>query len=135
MAMSEYFHSLRALVGSRRLLLPSVTALIFDDDALLLVRQREGSGWSTPGGAIDPDGTPADAVVREAWEETGLVVSPDKIAGVFGGPKFVVRYPNGHEAKYVLTAFMCTIIGGHYQPDGNEVAELDYWRRDQMPSP
>ena len=36
-------------------------------------------------GAIDPGETPAQAVVREVREETGLIVEPVAIAGVFGG--------------------------------------------------
>lgn len=60
-----------------RLQLPSVSAHIFDDAGrLLLVRHRDGDAWSTPGGFIEPDERPSDAVVRETWEETGLMVCP-----------------------------------------------------------
>ena len=45
----------------------------------------EGDEWTTPGGMIEPEETPADAAVREAWEETGLVVALTRIVGVFGG--------------------------------------------------
>jgi ADP-ribose pyrophosphatase YjhB (NUDIX family) len=96
-----------------RLQLPSVSAHIFDDAGrLLLVRHRDGEVWSTPGGFIELDERPSDAVVRETWEETGLIVSPDRIAGVYGGPEFVVSYPGGDEAQYVITAFQCTPRGG-----------------------
>ena len=37
--------------------------------------------WVTPGGGIDPGESPLDAVVRELAEETGLVVTPDQLAG------------------------------------------------------
>jgi 8-oxo-dGTP diphosphatase len=68
MPISPYVRRLRDAVGSALLLLlPSVTALIHDDASrLLLVRQRDGGGWSTPGGSMEFDETPADAVVREA---------------------------------------------------------------------
>ena len=39
---------------------------------ILLVRHVEGNQWTTPGGLIEPEETPADAAVREAWEETGV---------------------------------------------------------------
>lgn len=37
--------------------------------------------WVTPGGGIDPGETPQAAAVRELWEETGLEVTEDRLAG------------------------------------------------------
>ncbi len=132
MGISPYVRALRDKVGPSRLLLPSVAALIYDEDGrLLLVRQRDGDVWSTPGGSIDPDETPADAVVRETWEETGLLVEPRRIAGVYGGPGFIVRYPGGDETQYVATVFECAVVGGAPRPDGDETLEVRYWRADE----
>src|SRR4051794_38917554 len=98
MPISPYVRQLRASVGSMRLLLPSVSVQLFDAEArLLLVRQRDGGIWSTPGGLIEPDERPADAAVRELWEETGLVLRPERLLGLYGGPECVVRYANGDE--------------------------------------
>jgi len=73
MAISPYIRRLREAVGSDLLLVPSVAGIIFDHDGrILLVRQADDGVWSTPGGAIEPNEEPADAVVREVWEETGL---------------------------------------------------------------
>lgn len=128
MPISPYIRQLRTLLGPVRLLLPSVSVHVFDGDGrLLLVRQREGDIWSTPGGLIEPDERPADAAVREAWEETGLMVRPEGVLGVYGGPECVVRYPNGDEAQYVITAFGCTVLGGALQPDGEETLAVQYW--------
>ena len=128
MAISSYVQALRARVGSARLLLPSVAALIYDDaNRLLLVRQSDGGVWSTPGGAIEPSETPADAAVREAWEETGLYVEPRRLVGVYGGPDFIVRYPNGDESQYVVIAFECVSRAGYLRPDGEETVEVRYW--------
>ena len=87
MAISSYVAHLRERVGTSRLLLPSVTAIVYGTHGeILLVRQRDGDVWSTPGGAVEPDENPVDAVVRETWEETGLSVQPVALIGVFGGP-------------------------------------------------
>jgi 8-oxo-dGTP diphosphatase len=80
MPISPYVRQLRESVGRARLLLPSVSVHVFGGDRLLLVRRRDGGIRSTPGGAIEPDERPADAAVREAWEETGLLVRPDRAA-------------------------------------------------------
>jgi hypothetical protein len=42
--------------------------------------------WSTPG-IHRPQRDPADAVVRECREETGLYTAPVRILGVFGSPR------------------------------------------------
>ena len=131
MSISPYVRDLRAHVGSKRLLLPSVSAHIFDEGGrLLLVRQKDGNVWSTPGGSIEIDESPADAVVREAWEETGLHVEPVRIASVYGGPEFIVRYPNGDETQYVIIAFECRVTGGEVLAESDEIAGVQYFSRD-----
>jgi len=135
MPMSEYVRILRSAMGHQRLLLPSVSALVYDNFGhLLLVRQRDGDAWSTPGGAIEFDETPADAVVRETWEETGLLVSAARIFGVYGGPNFVVHYENGDEAQYVMVVFECAIQGGVLRSDGVETTDVRFWGADESPN-
>jgi ADP-ribose pyrophosphatase YjhB (NUDIX family) len=121
MAMSPHVRRLRAAVGTELLVLPSVTGIVFDDrDRILLVRQAESGVWSAPGGAVDPEETPANAVVREVWEETGLYVDPIRILGVYGGPSCLVTYPNGDRTIYVMTAFECRVRGGVLQATSDE---------------
>ena len=127
MPISPYIQSLREKIGTTRLLLPSVTAIIYGPAGeILLVRQRDGDVWSTPGGAIEPDETPVDAVVRETLEETGLTVEPVRLMGAFGGPKFVVRYPNGDETQYVMSVYECVRASGELGASNDEVTEARY---------
>lgn len=124
MAISPYVRVLREYVGTMQLQLPSVSAHIFDAEGrLLLVRQRDSDSWSTPGGLVEPAERPADAVVREAWEETGLMVTAERIVGVYGGPEFVVNYPGGDETSYVITAFLCTVTGGTLRSHTDETSD------------
>ena len=147
MAISPYIAKLRERIGTSRLLFPSVTAIIYGPlGEILLVHQREGGVWSTPGGAIEPDEDPSDAVVREAWEETGLLVKPTRLIGVFGGPAFVVRYTNGDETQYVMSVFECSVVSGELMDSSDEVSacrfisETEYhtlsvppWTREVLP--
>ena len=116
MPISDYLRTLRARVGTSLLVVPSVTGLVFDDDGrVLLVRHANGGVWLLPGGAVDPDEAPQDAVVREVWEETGLHVEPIALCAVLGGPEFRVRYENGDETSYVMALFECRRLGGVLQ--------------------
>lgn len=139
MPRSGYVAKLRKMVGSELLLLPSVTACIFDGSgAMLLLRHVDGARWATPGGAIEPDETPSEALVRECREETGLIVRPVEILGVFGGRAYEMTYDNGDRVQYVMTAFRCEVEGGELVPDGSEVREAGYvgsreWRDLALP--
>jgi ADP-ribose pyrophosphatase YjhB (NUDIX family) len=127
MAMSPYLRSLRAAMGSKLLVLPSVTGIIYDERArILLVRQSEGEVWSAPGGALDPDETPADGVVREVWEETGLYTAPVRLLGVYGGPSCVVTYPNGDRTMYVMAVFECEVRGGRLRQATDETTAAEF---------
>jgi ADP-ribose pyrophosphatase YjhB (NUDIX family) len=123
MAMSPHVRRLRAALGSELLVLPSVTGIVFDErDRILLVRQSDGDVWSAPGGSVDPEETPADAVVREVWEETGLHTAPVRLLGVYGGPSCVVTYPNGDRTAYVMTVFECEVRGGILRATSDETS-------------
>jgi len=105
--------------------MPAVSGIVRDaSDRVLLVQSRDDNSWSTPGGSIELTDTPADAVVREVWEETGLLVSPTRVIALFGGPDFVVRYPNGDETQYVSTMFECEIRGGSLLAHGDNSDEI-----------
>lgn len=133
MAISEYLKELRQLIGTRLVVVPCVTAVIRDDRGRLLMARHAGSGiWGTPGGAVDPNESPAEAVVRELREETGLVVRAGRVLGAWGGPDFLVTYENGDQCSYVMIAIECEIEGGSMQPDGEEVLELRYVARGEL---
>ena len=132
MPISAHIRALRDKIGNDLLTLPSVAVMLFDDQDRLLVAQEAATGlWMTVGGAVEPDETPADAAVRECWEETGLLVEPTAVLGVFGGPEFRVTYPNGDHASYVVIAFLARQIGGTASPDGLEASALRFVSREE----
>jgi 8-oxo-dGTP pyrophosphatase MutT (NUDIX family) len=76
---------------------------------------------------IEPGELPADAAIRETWEETGIIVRLRGIIGVFGGPDLLVTYRNGDLASYVGTIFRGERIGGELRPDGKEILDVRYF--------
>jgi ADP-ribose pyrophosphatase YjhB (NUDIX family) len=114
MAISEYLRELRTLVGPRLLLLPGVAAVVRDGAGRVLFMRRADDGrWGLPAGAVDPGESPADAIVREVREETGLDVGVRRLVGVYSDPRWqVVRYPNGNVWHYVNVCFECVVRGG-----------------------
>lgn len=133
MPMSPYMQGLRDAVGSRLLLVPSASVAVRDERGrVLLARHATGGAWSLPGGAVEPLETPADAAVREVWEETGLTVELGRLVGVYHGPEFVVRYDNGDETAYLAVVFDGRPTGGEARPDGDELLELGWFGRSDV---
>jgi 8-oxo-dGTP pyrophosphatase MutT (NUDIX family) len=133
MPISPYLRSLRAKVGHDLLVLPSVTIIVWDEQRrILLIRHADTQLWVAPGGSIEPHETPADAAVREMWEETGLLVRLPRVLGVFGGPEFLVRYSSGDEVTYVMTVFEAEVVEGTGQPTDTETLEMAYVSREEL---
>ena len=55
---------------------PRACGALIHNEAILMVRHVEPlrSYWTLPGGGLEVGETPAEAAVRELWEETGLRV-------------------------------------------------------------
>ena len=84
-------------------------AAAFDDEGRLLVIRRADDGrWSMPGGWMSPSEAPREAVAREVFEETGLVVEPVVLVDVFSRPAHSGWGPHG----MVAIVFLCAVVGG-----------------------
>lgn len=102
-------------------------AVIFDADGrVLLVKENyDRRRWSLPGGAVEPDESEEDAAVREAAEETGVVLRVHHLIGSYG-------LDNGFSAA----AFLCSITEGQpADPATGEIAEVRWWPADRLPWP
>jgi 8-oxo-dGTP diphosphatase len=92
-------------------------ALITDDHGRMLLphwSQAPHSGWTMPGGGIDPGEHPADAAVREVFEETGHHVELD---GLLGVDSFVIPgaervHPAGRPMQGLRIVYRAHITGG-----------------------
>ena len=133
MAMSPYVRRLREQMGHQLLLLPGVSALVFNDAGEILLQRRSDDGrWGIIGGMLDPGEEPADALVREVFEETGVRVEPQRITGVYITP--IVTYADGDRAQYVITAFRCRPVSGTPHVHDDESLEVRYFTLDALPS-
>ena len=133
MPMSEYMRRLRAKLGPDLVVVPSVSVLVPDDAGrVLLARHAETGRWVIPGGSVEPHEEPADAAVRETWEETGLHVEPTRVLGVYGGPEFHITYRNGDQVSYLMIVFEARVVAGLARPDGEEILDLRYAGRDEL---
>jgi len=87
--------------------------------------------WSIPGGALELGELVRDAAVREAGEETGLIVEPGDLLGVYDR---VLRHADGRvQYHYVLVDFLCRPVGGELHA-ASDAAEVRWFTAEQLPA-
>jgi len=133
MPLSGHLRELRKKVGNDLLVLPSAAVAIYDEQGRVLMGlHSDRKVWVMPGGLIEPEEIPADAAIREVWEETGLLVELTNILGVYGGRELVVDYVNGDRASYVGVIFRGRINGGQLRADAEEILDVRYISRAEL---
>lgn len=92
-------------------------AVITDDQGRILLphwSEYAHSGWTMPGGGLDPGEDPADAAVREVLEETGYHVELDGLLGIdsFVIPAAERVRPSERPVQALRIVYRAHIIGG-----------------------
>ncbi|WP_306212173.1 NUDIX hydrolase [Actinoplanes sp. RD1] len=131
MPVSAYIARMRAHIGNDLLLLPGVSAVVRDSGGRILLARRSDNGrWSLPAGVIDPGEQPADAVLREVFEETGVRAEIERVGGVATHP---VVYPNGDSCEYLNVWFRCRAVGGEARVNDDESTEVGWFDPADLP--
>ncbi len=114
--------------------LVGVGSIIIEDDRVLLVKRAHPpiqGQWSIPGGVLEVGELVREAAVREAREETGLIVEPGDLLGVYD------RILHNHEKRvqyhYVLIDFLCRRVGGELLA-ASDAAEVRWFTREELPA-
>ena len=95
-----------------------VTAIpVTDEGRIVLLRRGIDPGrgsWAQPGGFLEVDETVSEAAIRETYEETGLVVQPGDIIGLY----------SRLEAAVVVIAFEANVVAGEFRlnPEALDIA-------------
>lgn len=120
-----------------------------NDSRVLLIRRGTApllGEWSLPGGVLECGETLREAVAREAFEETGLLVEPTEMLGVYeriirgndgrgddiGGDN-VRGSDGGVRYHYVLIDFLCRPVGGNLDA-GSDAADVRWFAREELPA-
>lgn len=125
MPTPDFVTDLRAQIGHHRLWLSTAAGVVLDDDGrVLLGRRADTRTWALPGGIIEPGEEPADAAVREIYEETGVIAVPEALAAVTVSG--LITYKNGDIVQYLELLFRCRASGGSARVNDSESVEVGW---------
>lgn len=105
-----------------------VRGVVFQDNRLLLVRERQDGGWTLPGGWADVGDRPSQAVEREIWEEAGYRARVLRLIGVYDANRVE---PLDIYQAYKLV-FLCEPIGGESRTS-HETSEVAFFGAHEIP--
>jgi 8-oxo-dGTP pyrophosphatase MutT (NUDIX family) len=117
-------------IGATARLRAGASAAVVDGDRVLLTRRSDNGQWCLPGGGMDPGERPAETVVREVFEETGLTVRVTGLLGVYADPDLVVNDPDGNRVQIVATCFWAEAVDGA-AGRSDEVTEVGWFTADE----
>lgn len=109
-----------------------VGAIIIERGRVVLIRRGQPPAmgeWSIPGGTLESGETLREGVAREAREETGLVVIPGELLGVFD--RVLRDEQERTRYHYVLIDFLCQWTGGELQASG-DAADARWFSREEI---
>ena len=107
-----------------------IRGVVFKEDKILLVRELQDQGkWTLPGGWVDINEPPSQAVEREVREEAGKIVKAVKLLALYDSNQ------HGHPPlpfhSYKLF-FLCEMLG-ETTPAPYETAEPSFFAQQEIP--
>jgi ADP-ribose pyrophosphatase YjhB (NUDIX family) len=102
---------------------------VFVADTVLLVRERSDGRWTLPGGWVDVNDAPSEAVTREIYEESGYRARPVKLAALVDKNRH--PHPAGIHHIYKLF-FVCELTGGG-PAASNETDAVEFFPVNALP--
>ncbi|WIV20330.1 NUDIX hydrolase [Paenibacillus polygoni] len=106
-----------------------VRGVIFQDNKILLVKEKADGAWALPGGWADIGLSPREIVVKEVKEESGFDVVPRRLLAVLDKNK----HHHAPSPYHVYKIFICCDIIGGSAMEGMETSEVNFFDRSNLP--
>lgn len=108
-----------------------VRAAVFDQERILLVRERKDGHWALPGGWVEVGDAPSVAAIREVKEESGYDVVVKKLAALYD--QDLEKHGHPPMPFHVYTVFfVCELCGGAAL-ESLETSEVEFFEEDKLP--
>jgi len=112
------------------------TILIHYDGKVLLESRKDSDRWAFIGGGLLINETLLECAKREAFEETGIVLSDEDIefCKLYDDPSIIISYPDGNIIRNMMAVYTTTL---KEMPDlvcSEESRELRFFSKEELKS-
>ena len=103
----------------------SVAAMVFDEQGRILLFKHtyRKFEWGIPAGGLEYNEQPADAIVREFFEETGMQIQIEKL----------LTAVSAREDHHISMIYLCKNLSGKFK-ESHEISEMKYFPVDKLPA-
>ncbi|MEU8269311.1 NUDIX domain-containing protein [Sphaerisporangium sp. NPDC049002] len=107
-------------------LVPACGTVTVDNHGRILLQRRRDTGqWALPMGKMEIGETPSQCAVRETQEETGVLVQPTGLLGIYSDPGHIIAYTDGEIRQEYEVMLLARPASG--VPAANEEASDARW--------
>lgn len=78
--------------------------------------------WGIPAGSLEYREQPADAILREFFEETGMQIKIERL----------LTAVSAQEDHHITMVYLCKIVGGEFRPS-YEISEIKFFDPNDLP--
>ncbi len=102
----------------------AVAAMIFDEDGRILLFKHtyRKFPWGIPAGGLEYHEQPANAIVREFFEETGIQIQIERL----------LTAVSAREDHNISLIYLCKLLRGEFKPS-HEISEMRYFDINDLP--
>jgi 8-oxo-dGTP pyrophosphatase MutT (NUDIX family) len=106
-------------------------AVINQEGKILLMRRSDNKLWVMPGGQMEVGESPAEAVVRETYEETGVRCVPKALSGIYDSRV----WDTGRVQHVYKFTFLCEPVSEQADEPShsNETLEIGWFDEAKLP--
>ncbi|WP_455464276.1 NUDIX hydrolase N-terminal domain-containing protein [Candidatus Hodarchaeum mangrovi] len=107
-------------------------AVINSKGEILLIQRADNQMWAMPGGLLEVGETPAEGVIREIFEETGIECQAIELIGIFDSRFWQTSFP--FHMYHLL--FLCSPIKSSHARTAtheHETLTIDWFKESSLP--
>jgi ADP-ribose pyrophosphatase YjhB (NUDIX family) len=106
-----------------------IRAVVFENDKILLVKEKSDGLWALPGGWADVGYSPREVAEKEVWEEAGRVVKAMRLLAVVDKK----CHPHPPQSWYVYKIFILCESQNETLGTGTETDDVAFFGKDELP--
>ncbi|MGM9988723.1 MAG: NUDIX domain-containing protein [Bacillaceae bacterium] len=130
----SYVGKIRMHVSNEKIIVPSVRAIILDDEhKILFIKRKEVESWGMPAGSMEIGESIFHCLQRHVKEETNLNVLSATLIAVYTGPEYAMKNEFDDEYQLFESVFVVDEWTGELVKDTEETADADFFTSEELP--